>query len=380
MPAYLDDTVHKYFPHLRSPAPAQKSADGSSSSSFTVSDLKSKLYTHGVGYKPVNVSAAGEDAGAAATTPESGETTVKKTLVKRFYRIPMIMFPIETIVTDIITMLANTTPSRGGLSSWAGIDQLVNEVAEEVLHEGVLEDMQEKGITRDMIMARVHAEVNPAAAGMALDQVTTTPAAAAATTATATETAAPPKPAVSGTDIDIQALLSDLDASSSHPWEAEGEDTSLPLSAMAGAGGAGESASSDSDDSDDDDEDDVDPNEVDEATMAILGMGKVDHPHLRELDGQEWEEALAKYSPPSTTELQKRRNAYYDARQFNQWGKEQTVAHLRLCAYERWENETITRARLEVEFNKRSAARRQVEWGLRGVSTKRSDYVRYSLR
>lgn len=143
----------------------------------SVLELKKVLYAHDVGYKMASPNASShstprdateggnnEANPAAAAAAEEGEHT--HLFIRRYYKLPGLLFPIETLASSILTnpdklsvlLDSETNPARSAISGTAGSDVHDREVST-TIEEALLTDIRGAASSREKSPEEVQAQL-----------------------------------------------------------------------------------------------------------------------------------------------------------------------------------------------------------------------------
>mmetsp|Transcript_493 Transcript_493/g.660 ORF Transcript_493/g.660 Transcript_493/m.660 type:complete len:646 (+) Transcript_493:105-2042(+) len=329
--SYLDSLKIQFFPVLRFPERADEF------STPTVAEMKKLLYEHKIGYKQVE---AVSTASVLAVEGEgnAGEDNKMKVFVKRFYRLPGLLFPKETFMA---AMMADRTKLRELTENEDSDAALLNEMMNAGVDEASLDELK----------AQLQEYVAKAGIGM--------PDYAGLTghSGVGGDNAA---------DLGLGSAgsfdMSTLDSILKDAFDDDNDNdeiTNASKKALSGKEAEDEAAisSSDSDSDDTSSSSDSDDEDVEEEGVDAL--------HVK--SESDWQKLVNKYKQPATTELEIERDRVYGLFEFNLAEEAQDETDLEVFQQMRRENEIIARARMERVFSQKEAARVHREWVQRGV-------------
>lgn len=292
---YLDSLRAHFFPMVRFPARAESLELPSAAA------LKALLYAHDVGYK------SQED----------------KLFVRRFYRLPQLLFPKETLTSSIVTDQDKLSRLVDDESS------LLSEISRAGLDAAALPELQrqlkEYNLSKDdslLVRDSGDLDLSPLDA-LLMDDDTV-----------------PPADQADAADEEADEVASD-----------ETEDEADALLAQAAVGkvhlGAFKAAAT--------------------GAPGMASLRDYTQSNVSSMSREEWDRLVQTYFRTPTTDLERERQQLFSQVDLN--SPELATDELDLYQFKRvrTENEIIARARLSVRYEEKEAARRSKDWKRRGV-------------
>ncbi len=310
--AYLDQLRAHFFPMVRYPKRAEE---------FELPDetnFKRLMYNNGVGYHKRGVEVKSTRQVTSGNAGDGGKTEeytrldhVGKLTVKRFYRIPQILFPKETLTT---TLTADHQRLKEILAEPEG---LMNEISRAGHSEKSFPELEQE--LKDFVASTQPDTLSSLSEGFGGGDALSS----------------------------LDALLAD-----------DEDDAHIPSSS---------SANSDMTSVTDEDVDDEDENEGE--GEGGDSEGRIVAQEEREMDqnSPEWKALISKYIGLLDTDLEKERDSNLSRGEYDDWRSAKTEMDLKIFKRTRMDSRMLTRSRLGRKFDMKEGARRAREWKGRGM-------------